>query len=156
MPEFAVKIVERPAVKTAGLKISTTMDKASVDCPKLWSETFVPYMETFPCDGTGNSYGVCKMTSETALDYWAVMPLGKGASTPEGLSECAIPGGLYAECPVKSLQEMGQAYEYLYTAWSQTQKDYAVNFMAPCFELYNNEIFLKTGALTLYIPVTKK
>ncbi len=142
--------------RMTGIKVSTTMDKASVDCPKLWSEDFVPYMEAFPCDGTGISYGVCVMTSQTGLDYWAVMPLGKDAKIPEGLSECTIPAGLYAECPVKSLAEMGEAYTYLYTVWGQAQKEYAVDGMAVCFELYKSEEFLKNGSLTVYVPVTKK
>ena len=155
MAEFTVTIVERPAVKAAGLKISTTMEKTAVDCPKLWSEDFVPHMEAFPCDGSGESYGVCIMTSETEFDYWAVMPLGKGASVPEGLSELTIPGGLYAECPVKSLEEMGEAYTYLYTAWGQGQKEYAVNFQGPGLERYTSE-FMKNGSLTVCAPVVKK
>jgi predicted transcriptional regulator YdeE len=154
--EFAIKIVERPAVKAAGLKVHTSLDKASVDCPKLWGENFAPnYMETFPCDGSGNSYGVSVMTSETEFDYWAVMPLGNGAKVPAGLEEITIPGGAYAECPVKSLQEMGEAYTYIYTAWSAAQKDYAVNFQAPCLELYTTD-YLKNGSLTVYAPVVKK
>ncbi len=152
---FNVNVVERPAVRAAGLKIHTTMEASSVDCPKIWSEMFVPYMESFPCDGSGNSYGVCVMTSETEFDYWAVMPLGKDAKIPEGLSELSIPGGLYAECPVKSLAGMSEAYTYLYTAWAQSQNEYAVNFQAPGFERYTPD-FLKDGSLIICAPVTKK
>ncbi len=155
MSKFTVTIVERPVVRTAGLNVHSTQEKASVDCPKIWSEDFVPYMETFPCDGSGNSYGVCIMTSETEFDYWAVMPLGKDENIPEGLTELTIAGGQYAECPIKSLKEMTEAYTYLYTAWGQTQKEYAVNFQAPCFERYTRE-YLKDGSLILYAPVVKK
>ncbi len=155
MSKYAVKIVERPAVRTAGLKVQSSHETASVDCPKLWSEDFVPYMEAFPCDGTGVSYGICVMTSETNFDYWAVMPLGKDAKTPEGLSEITIAGGTYAECPVKSLAEMGDAYTYLYTQWGEEQKDYAVNFQGACLELYGKE-YLENGSLTLCVPVLKK
>lgn len=155
MAEFAVTIVERPAVKTAGVKVCTTMEKASVDCPKLWSDTFVPYMEAFPCDGSGESYGVCIMTSETEFDYWAVMPLGKDAKAPDGLAELSLPGGLYAECPVKSLAEMSEAFTYLYGPWGASQKEYALNMQAPGFECYTRD-YLKNGSLIVYAPVIKK
>jgi predicted transcriptional regulator YdeE len=158
MPEFSVKIVERPAVKTAGLKIHTTMDAASTDCPKLWAETFTPHMEAFPCDGSGISYGVSSMTSEFEFDYWAVMPLGKDAKTPAGLEEVAIPGGTYAECPLKSLAEMGDAYMYLYgdKGWGAGRTDYAVNFQGASLELYNSAEYLEKGTLTLLIPLIRK
>jgi predicted transcriptional regulator YdeE len=154
MPEFSVKIVECPAVKTAGIKVHTTMEKASTDCPALW-HAFVPHMEVFPCDGTGISYGVSIMTSETEFDYWAVMPLGTDAKVPAGLEAVAISGGMYAECPIKSLAEMGDAYPYLYMKWGETQKEYAVDFQGAGLELYTKE-YLENGSLTLRIPLIKK
>ncbi len=155
MAEFTVTVVERPAVRAAGVKVHTTMEKTSVDCPKLWSETFVPHMEAFPCDGSGESYGICIMTSETEFDYWAVMPLGKDVKVPEGLAEITVPGGLYAECPVPSIDRMGEAYAYLYTAWGKEQKEYAVNFQAPGIERYTRD-YLKNGSLFVCAPVVKQ
>ena len=156
MTEFAVKIVERPAVRAAGLKVQTTMEKASVDCPKLWGEDFMPYMEAFPCDGSGISYGICVMTSETDFDYWAVMPLGDGADVPAGLEETTIPGGMYAECPIKSLAEISEANTYLYMQWGAAQKDYAVDFNGVGLELYDTKEYLENGSLTLYAQLVRK
>jgi predicted transcriptional regulator YdeE len=96
------------------------------------------------------------MTSETEFDYWALMPLGKGAKIPAGLTEFTVPGGPYAECPVASLAEMGGAYGYLYGTWGTTRQDCSVNFHLPSFELYNNEEYLNKGSLILYVPITKK
>ncbi len=154
MSEFAVKIVERPAVKTAGIKLHTTMEKASVDCPAIW-EKFMPHMEAFPCDGAGLSYGLCIMTSETEFDYWAVLPLGKDANVPAGLEEITIPAGFYAQCPLKSLAEMGEAYNYLNTKWSGERKDYAVDFQGMGLELYGKE-YMENGSLTLCVPLLRK
>ncbi len=87
MANFTVTIVERPAIKTAGLKVRTTMDKTGVDCPKLWSDDFAPRMGTFPCDASrpGESYGLCIMVDNDTIDYWAVMPIAAGAAVPEGM-----------------------------------------------------------------------
>lgn len=157
MPEFTVKVVERPMLKTAGFKVSTTMEKAAVDCPKIWDDTFAPHMISFPADPARpcETYGVCVMTNETDFDYWAVMPLAPGAKIPDGMSGLDIQGGLYAECPVTSIKEVNAAFAYLYTNWPASQNEYAVNFQLPGYEFYTED-FIKNGSLTLRCPVTRK
>lgn len=156
MPEFSVKIVERPAIRAAGFKVATTMEKAGVDCPEIWSKTFAPHMESFPADPARRheSFGVSAMTSESDFDYWAVMPLAPGANVPGGMAEITIQGGVYAECPVKSLEELGAAFNHVYTTWPQSQKEYAPDFQKPCYELYTDD-FMKNGNLVIYCPVVK-
>ncbi len=156
MPEFTATIVERPAIRAAGIKVSTAMEKASVDCVKIW-EDFMPFMAGFPADPAraGESYGVCVMTSETAFDYWAVMPLAPGAGVPAGLAEIALPGGFYGECPVKSLEELTHAYTYMYMTWGPALTDYAMDFQRAGYELYGAD-FQKNGSLTVYCPLVEK
>ena len=157
MANFTVTIVERPAIKTAGLKVRTTMDKTGVDCPKLWSDDFAPRMGTFPCDASrpGESYGLCIMVDNDTIDYWAVMPIAAGAAVPEGMDSITIPGGTYAECRIDSLAQMGEAYTHLYSVWPASQEKYAVNMQGMCLELYSEE-YMKNGSLTLYIPLVEK
>jgi AraC family transcriptional regulator len=157
MPEFTVTIVERPRLRTAGLKVRTTMGKASEDCPRLWTEEFEPRMADFPADPAyaGQSYGVSVMVDADSFDYWAVMPLAPGAALPEGMAELDIPGGFYAECPIGSLAELPDAFTHIYSEWGGKQEGYALDMNGIGYELYTCE-FMKTGALTLYCALKKK
>lgn len=157
MAQFAVTVVERPAVKTAGLKVRTSMAKASQDCPRIWEQEFGPRMESFPADPqqAGQSYGVSIMLDSETFDYWAVMPIAPGADVPEGMDILEIPGGLYVECHLDSLAQLGDAYTYIYTAWGSTNGKYALNMQGASLELYTCE-YLNSGKLTIYCPVVEK
>ena len=157
MATFTVTVVERPAVRTAGLKVRTSMAKASQDCPAIWQNEFGPRMESFPADPAhpGQSYGASIMLDSENFDYWAVMPIAPGAQVPEGMDILEIPGGLYAECKLLSLKELGDAYTYIYGDWIKEQGKYALNMQAACLELYTWD-FMKTGELTIYCPLLEK
>ena len=157
MPTPIVKIVERPGVKTAGIKVRTTMDKAGSDCLKLWEKDFGPQMARFPADPAhpNESYGVSVMVDSDSFDYWAVMPIAAGTPVPAGMDIFEIPGGLYAEYPVDSLEKLPESFTYLYMHWAPQQERYTVNMQGVGYELYTQE-YLNTGALTIYCPLLEK
>lgn len=157
MAQFTVSVVERPAIRTAGLKVRTNMANAFQDCPKIWERDFGPRMESFPADPqhAGQSYGVSIMLDSEAFDYWAVMPLAPGADVPEGMDILEIPGGLYAECHLQSLAQLGDAYTHIYMSWASTSDKYAMNMQGASLELYTCE-YLNSGKLTIYCPVVEK
>lgn len=157
MANFQVTVVTRPSIDTAGLKVRTTIQKTSIDCPKIWSEDFGPKMCGFPADPAypDQSYGVSIMLNENEFDYWAVMPLRSGATVPAGMETLQIAGGLYAECHISSLAELGDAFTYIYGEWGGTQSKYALNMRGASYELYTSE-FMKTGKMSVYCPLLEK
>ena len=157
MAELTVSIVDRPEIKTAGLKVRTTMAKASQDCPSIWQNDFGPRMEAFPADPAfpNQSYGLSIMLDSETFDYWAVMPLAPGADVPEGMDTITIPGGKYAECHLESLAQLGEAYTYIYGPWAAGQSGYGMNMQGICYELYTDE-YMKTGKLSIYCPLLEK
>lgn len=158
---FDVFISERPVAHLFGIGIHTTMSKASVDCPDLWKRVFVPRMLEIsgkgPCEYHGPLYGISQMTDPQtgSFAYWAAMPASEGAALPEGMREIDLPAGLYAGCALPSLETLGEAYAFLYTAWPQSQNAYALNMQAPCFEYYDSD-FCTSGKLQVYVPVIRK
>lgn len=148
-----VSVVERGTYRTVGMKVRTSMDKAGIDCPRLWSEDFGPRMpeiQGFPTF----SFGASLMVDENEFDYWAVMPLPEGAPVPEGMAVLEIPAGLYAECLLSSLDELMNAYKHMFYTWlPDSGYEYACN--APGYELYPPD-HLETGLLSLYTPVRRK
>ena len=157
MSKFTVNIVNRTAISTAGVKVRTNMKNASTDCPKLWQEQFGPRMCSFPAnpDFPDESYGVSVMIDCDNFDYWALMPIAKDAAVPEGMDSFTIPGGLYAECPVASLAELGEAFTYVYGEWIALQDKYTLNMQGASLELYRSD-FIKTGRLVVYCPLLEK
>lgn len=158
---FQVAIAERPELLLYGLKVRTNMTKAAEDCPRLWEKDFVPKMHElsgtpmnqYPGDSYGLSFVVDLRTG--TFDYWAAMPLGAGISEPKEFSKVTLPGGLYAGCRVKNLQELGDAYSYLYGRWIGSTPDYQLKMDAPSVEVYDTE-FMVNGSLELYVPVMHK
>ncbi len=157
MCELNVNVVSRPAVRTAGLKIRTTMARASQDCPLLWSRDFAPRMESFPIhpDYANQSFGVSVMLDEDSFDYWATMALADGAPLPEGMDILTLPGGPYAECLLPSLEKLGEAYMHVYRDWSARQDRYTMDMRGCSIEVYTAK-YLETGELTIYCPLLEK
>ncbi len=156
MSNFSIKIVTRPEIKIAGLHIRTDMQNAKNDCPKLWQEDFGPRMcEIAPC-GRSESYGASWLVDYTtgSFDYWAAMPLPQGTPAPQGMNTATLPGGLYVECTVDSLQSLPAAYQYVYSNWLPSQKDYSASHNLPCYELYPAD-FMQSKKLFLYFALIK-
>ena len=157
MQQFSVAIVTRPTIKTAGLAVRTTMQLAAVDCPHLWEKEFGPRMMDFPVNPElpGQSYGVSVMVDEVTFDYWAVMPIAPGATVPEDMDVLTLAGGLYAECHINSLEQLKDAYAYIYMDWPTTQARYALDMTGASYELYTAD-WLTSGKLTVYCPLLEK
>ena len=157
MADIAIKVVECPLIRTAGMKIRTTMANALKDCPELWEKRFGPRMAEFPSHPArqGESYGASVVIEEDVFDYWAVMPLADGAAAPEGMKELSLPAGLYAVCDVPSLDELMGCYGAIYQKWLPGNAKYAMDLSRPCYELYGPE-YLSTGKFLLYCPVAVK
>jgi predicted transcriptional regulator YdeE len=157
MQQHQVAVVNRPAIRTAGFKVRTDMAKASRDCPGLWEERFGPVMETFPADPArpDESYGVSVMVDDSAFDYWAVMPIADGADIPEGMDVLTLPEGIYAECALASLSELGDALNYIYGPWIAGQEKLTLNMQGACYERYTSD-FSNSGRLVIYCPLLEK
>ena len=159
--DFQVSIKERSAHTLYGASVRTNMAKASTDCPHIWESVFVPRMPEISQkplkEFQGESYGISIVVDMQSgiFDYWAAMEPAPGTPLPQGLSEIEIPAGLYASCRVDSLEQLGDAYNYLYTEWVPKQPNLLLNMQAPCFELYGQE-YMQNGALEVYVPVLKK
>ena len=153
-PNFEIKVVEREAYHTVGMKVRTTMVQAAIDAPKLWENDFGPRMpeiQGFPTF----SFGASVMADEEHFDYWATMPLPAGAPVPAGMEILDLPAGLYAECQVPSLNELAAAYMFIYQDWLPgSGYDYTA-FNAASYELYPAD-FMQTGHLSLYMPIRRK
>lgn len=151
---YSVKMAERPAEALVGIKVTTDMARSATDCPRLWREVFGPRMPEVKFDGEMRSFGVSVVTDPKtgAFDYWAAMPLAKGAPTPDGMATLALPGGLYAECAVESLAALAGAYQYVYSEWAPSQKRYQLDMARPCYEYYPAD-YLRTQRFRLYFPV---
>ena len=158
MTTFAVSVSQRPSVRLFGVSVSTSMSKIAVDGHQLWEKVFAPRIHEVsgkkPDEYHGPSYGLCIMTDEQHLEYWAAAPAREGLSLPEGMREVELPAGLYAGCLVPSLDRIGEAYAYLYETWPKTQKEYAPSMHLPCFEYYDSR-FCESGAFEVYAPVLK-
>jgi predicted transcriptional regulator YdeE len=157
MAQFPVAVMNRPEIRCAGIKVRTTMQKASIDCPALWQDDFGPRMASFPADPafSDQSYGACVMLDSDTFDYWALMPLASGADVPEGMDIFTLPAGSYAEAKLANLSELGAAYTYIYGEWAAAQDKYALSMQGACYELYTAD-FLSIGALSVYCPLTEK
>ena len=157
---FDIMVKELPARTLVGLFVNTTYQNAFTDCTRVWEHDFMPRLPEIThrpsAEFPSVTYGVSVMTGEEgAFTYWATTELPVGTAVPEGMSVLELPGGLYACCALPSLALLSDAYTYLYTAWSDSNKDYAVNFQTPCFERYDEE-YLKSGSLEIYAPVVKR
>lgn len=157
MSEFQVTVTERPEIRSAGVKVRTTMQKAGQDCPELWEKRFGPVMASFPADPAhaNESYGVSVMVDDENFDYWATMPLRPDAQPPEDMDILTIPGGFYARCEVPSLAKLGDAFTYIYGEWAAGQDKYTLNLQGVGYELYTCE-FMQTGKLTIFCALIEK
>ena len=157
---FKTVVVRRPHILAAGIKTTTSMEKAGEDCPKLWYETFAPLMQSFPADPArpGESYGASSNYDEKtgSFDYWALMPLAEGAKPPAGMDVFKLSVGLYLECEATSITCVGSVYEYAYLNWLPGQDQYVPSKTdLPCYELYNHD-FQSRGNFWIYFPLDEK
>lgn len=153
---FEINVSPVPAARVIGIKIRTDMSKATVDCPKLWHETFAPRMQEV--DGfNGTAYGVSQTVDCQAgiFDYWAAVPAAPDAPIPAGMEALDMPAGLYAQCRVESLADIGAAYNFVYLAWPPSQTEFTLDYTARCYEFYPADS-METGVFYIYVMVNKK
>ena len=153
---FEVKVNPVPAARVMGIKIRTSMNTAMVDCPKLWHETFAPRMQEV--EGfNGTAYGVSEAVDCQAgiFDYWAAVPAAKDAPIPAGMEALDLPAGLYAQCRVESLADIGAAYDFIYSVWPSAQTEFALDYTVRCYEFYPTDS-METGVFYIYVMVNKK
>ncbi|MDR1519769.1 MAG: diguanylate cyclase [Planctomycetota bacterium] len=137
-----------------GIKTSTTLNNARLDCPALLESFLHSRMRLCPMNREARSYGVVFITNFVTgnFDYWAAMPLAGRLQPPPGLSRLEIPAGLYALHQVKTNIDFTDVYDYLYGPWISSLKDYRLDLTRPSFELYTDESHDK-GFVTIHIPV---
>ncbi len=153
---FSVSIAEYSAKRLVGMKVRTTMQKAQFDCPSNW-RTFGPRIVEIPaCSGGGQgAYGVSLMLNENDFDYWAAVEASPQIAVPDGMETVDIPAGLYAKCAVANLEQLGEAYMYVYGTWIREQAEYTLDEKAPCFESYPPNWRIN-DAFEIYVPLKKK
>lgn len=159
MPKpFAVVVLRYPKVRLVGVRISTNLQQAPIDCPKLWNNVFTPRMPELSGKAAhcyqGPSYGVSVFTDHQGLifDYWAAMEAPEMGTLPAGMSEVTLPGGLYACCRIPAAGMLCEAYDYMYDEWPNTPEGFAVLLDRPCFERYDSR-FYQSGTHDIYVPV---
>lgn len=129
---FEVAVVEFPTKHLIDMKVSTDMQKAQTDCPTMW-QTFGPRIVEIPgggCVGKG-AYGVSIMLNENDFDYWAAVEAASGTAMPDGMAAFDFPAGLYAKCRIASLENLGEAFTYVYGLWIFDQPEYGLNCKPP-------------------------
>ncbi len=153
MVEFKCEIVERPAFAAAGLKISTGEATAYEDIVALWKK-FSPLMDNFA--GT-SAVGLSYLLDPCAISfyYWAAKILNPGEAVPQGLESTQVPAGLYLRCPLEKIEDIGEAYDFIYNKWLPSQDEYVPNCAFPSCEWYEED-YLETGRFILYCPFLKK
>lgn len=72
MNTFNVKVAERPALRLVGMKIHSSLPRASKDCLVLWHQ-FMPREIGELFGGCKATYGVSTMTGGREFDYWATI-----------------------------------------------------------------------------------
>lgn len=152
--KYQITVVEQPQYQVVGLKVRTSMATGMTDCPQLWERDFGPRMPeiaTFP----GLSFGASRLVDHEAgtFDYWAAMIYRPGDPIPEGMALLELPAGLYAECHLKSLEDLAGAYQYIFMVWGP-DSGYGLREDAPSYETYPAD-HMETGRLSLYMPLQK-
>ena len=153
MSEYKATVVEYPAKRLVGMKVLTSMKKASADCPACW-QAFCRHFDKCVPDGCKGSYGLSFMINAEDFYYWAAVDADLAKDVPEGLERVDIPAGLYAACVSPNLEKVGEAYSFLYQTWLSGQSEYALNEQAPCFELYPPNWQL-TDSFEVFMPIRK-
>ena len=153
---FEVKVSPVPAARVMGIKIRTNMTTAMVDCPKLWHEAFAPRMQEVQ-GFNGTAYGVSEVVDCQAgiFDYWAAVPAAPNAPIPAGMEALDLPDGLYAQCRVESLADIGAAYDFIYSTWPSSQTEFTLDYTTRCYEFYPADS-METGVFYIYVMVNKK
>lgn len=155
---FAVTVLRHHRVQLVGVSINTNLDKAPIDCPRLWSDIFAPRMPELsgkaPNLYQGPSYGVSVFTDREGLafNYWAAMEAPELAAPPVGMGAVTLPGGLYACCRIPAAGLLREAYDFMYDEWPDTPEGYAVQMDKPCFERYDSRFF-QSGTHDVYVPI---
>jgi AraC family transcriptional regulator len=156
MMKYDVTVIQYPAKRLIGLKVQTTMSKASADCPALW-DVFGPQMGGLQAAGNtqAGSFGVCVMLNAEDFDYWAAVEANVSTAVPPGMGGIDLQAGLYARALVPNLEQLGDAYTYLYTEWNKEQAAYACDETLPCFEWYPPD-WRPAGAFEIFAAVRKR
>ena len=155
---FAVMVLQYQQVRLVGVSIHTTLHKAPIECPRLWSDVFAPRMPELSGKAQnayqGPSHGVSVFTDHKGLafNYWAAMEAQDIAEPPLGMSEVTLPGGLYACCRIPAPGMLREAYDYMYDVWPQTAEGFPVQVDKPCFERYDSRFF-QSGTHDVYVPI---
>ena len=151
-----VIVKELPAKRLVGISVRTNMQSAKVDCPAIWQK-FGPQLELMASRlGGHESYGVSVMISEDGtFDYWAAVEMAGETELSENVKTFELPGGLYACASVPSLEQLSQAFGYLYMEWPSQQTEYVVNMPAPCVEVYGPN-WQPGDPIGIWVPVIKK
>ena len=156
---FSYRIENFPQTKLIGARIRTTMAQAGTDCPALWL-SFGPRLcgdlSKFAV-GAKATYGVSRMIDEETFDYWALIEtqIEDLSSLPDNIESFTIEEGLFVRAEVDNLEQLGAAFNALYSQWPQTQTEYTLNMHGICFEYYPIP-WQPTDAFAIYAPVIRK
>ncbi len=157
--DFEFAVLEFPETKIAGQKIETDMKNVKKDSAELW-KSFHPrvYGELSVHQSIPEmpaTYGVCKMTGDDKLTYWAAVDIDSTDKLPSDLEVLTIPMAMYVTCQVPGIGKLEKAYKAIYEQWPPTQIDYALDNDGISFERYPYQ-WKKDELFEVYVPVTIK
>ena len=156
MNNYNATIVSHPPKHLIGMKVLTSMQKASVDCPALWQAFDSRIRSVLPagcaCKG---SYGLSVMLNAEEFYYWAAVEADLLRELPPDMEYIDILAGQYVRCPVPNLENLAGAYMFLYGTWLNDQSEYTLNEHAPCFEQYPPNWRL-SDSFEIFMPIEKR
>lgn len=153
-PGFTSRIVPRPAVRLAGIRIRTSMETAREDVEKLRDNVLPQISRFISGEQDASAYGVSWVTDAgtCSFDYCLAGRKSQDSTLPCGFEEIVIPAGLYAECTLPSQEALYCLYDYLYHKWLPKQEESIGIGETPCYEVYPDHS-LTEGQMKLYIPI---
>lgn len=148
-------LVDRPAVIVVGLQIRTL--PMSPDIPALWPRFVARIPEIAHPAEARVTYGVMRQAAGgmNAFDYLAAVSVAAPGPVPAGMTQLALPAGLYAffSYPLSGLGAgFGEIFERLLPQSGFVQR------LGPFFERYNEDFCpdRPESAVEIYLPVAPK
>ena len=150
------EILTRPDETVLGVTVRINPSEANYR--EIWEQRFMPRAGEIAARAVDPSYyGVYYGTNEPGrVDFVAGMRVAEGgeATAPPGLTQRAVPGGLYAKFR-SSMADLGRTWRDIYGRWLPAA-EYAEDELRPAVEHYPPEMAGPDAMIEIYVAVKKK
>ena len=153
-----VKIIEKPAMKIIGLKVTTTQKNNTI--PQLWDKFNQRFKEIKNVVNPYACLGICpyvemeNFDENSKFDYIAGMIVKNFDHIPEEMITIEIPAQKYAVITHKgALSALMNTYQYLHGEWLQNSEYKTAKL--PEIEWYDErfEFNSENSELDIYLPI---